>query len=129
MVLLKQGPITWLYYLCIADSNEGGENWGDQGLSRVLINLGHSDVFRFINFYKQFIKDFSEIVFSFNLMKKMMALLALARLACTKTNENELGIDYDSDIGGGKINNKIANLSISMKKMSSKAGFLTLEAS
>lgn len=52
-----------------------------------------------------------------------MALQALVRPACIKTNKNELDIDGGNSIGGDRIDNKMVNLSSSIKKMSSKAGF------
>ena len=58
-----------------------------------------------------------------------MALLAPARSACIRTNENELSIDGGSDIDSSKIHNKIVNLLSFTKKISSKADFLTSKAS
>ena len=53
-------------------------------------------------------------------MLKTTAPPILTRPAYTKINENKL----DSD-GGGRINDKIVNLSSSTKKISSRAGFFT----
>lgn len=58
-----------------------------------------------------------------------MAQSVSARPAHTRTNENKLSTDGGGSINGGKIDDTIANLSSSTKKMSSGAGFLTFEAS
>ena len=62
-------------------------------------------------------------------MLKSMASLARARSACTRTNKNKFGIDSGSSISSGKIDNKIANLSNFIKKMSFEKDFHTFEAS
>ena len=58
-----------------------------------------------------------------------MALRAPARPTYTKTNKNELSIDSGDNIDSGRIDDKIANLSSSIKKMSSGVGFLISKAS
>ena len=58
-----------------------------------------------------------------------MTLLILAKFADTKANENELDTDGGDGISGGRINDKIENLSSSKKvKRSSGIDFLTFEA-
>ena len=52
-----------------------------------------------------------------------------ARLACIKTNENKLNTNSSSGINDGRINDKIANLLSSTKKMSSKTDFFPLKTS
>ena len=84
----------------------------------------------FANFYRQFIKGFSKIIAPFNLMVKMMAPSTLARPARTRANENELGMDGGSDIGGDRIDDRMVNLSSFIKKRrNSRTSFLTPEAS
>lgn len=58
-----------------------------------------------------------------------MAPLAQARSACTRTNKNKFGIDSGSGISSGKIDNKIANLSNYIKKMSFEKDFHIFKAS
>ena len=53
--------------------------------------------------------------------------LVLARLACTRINENELGMDGGGGISNSRIDDRIVNLSSSTKKMSFKVGFLLLK--
>ena len=77
----------------------------------------------FANFYRQFIKSFYKIVALLTLMLKTLAPSVLARPACTKANKNKLGTD-SSD----RIDNSLANLSSSTKKISSGAGFSTPKA-
>ena len=62
-------------------------------------------------------------------MLKTTVSLIPAWLAYIKTNENELGINDNSSIGGGRIDNRITNLSSSTKKMSFKMGFFIYKAS
>ena len=58
-----------------------------------------------------------------------MALSILAGPVCTRTDENKLDIDGDGGISGGKVNDRIENLSRSTKvKKSSGTDFLTSEA-
>ena len=83
----------------------------------------------FANFYRKFIKNFGKMAVLLTLMLKTIAPLVLARPACTRANENELGMDGDGDIGGSKMDDMIANLLSSTKKISSGAGFFTLKAS
>lgn len=59
----------------------------------------------------------------------MTIVLALARPSYTKTNKNKANTDNYGIVGSDKINNKIANLSNSIKKMSSRVGFFTSKAS
>lgn len=58
-----------------------------------------------------------------------MTLLILVWVIDTKANKNKLDIDGGDDINSDKINNKIANLSSSIKKMSSKVSFFISKAS
>lgn len=60
---------------------------------------------------------------------KIVTLLAPIRSGYTRNNKNELDKTDDSNISDGKIDNKIANLSKSTKKMSFEAGFLAFKAS
>ena len=62
-------------------------------------------------------------------MLKTMASSVLIMLAHIKINKNELNINGISGIDDSRINNKIANLSSSAKKISSKTGFLTPKTS
>lgn len=80
------------------------------------------------NFYKRFIQNFSKITAQLISMLKIMASSVPARLASTKTNKNDLVTDHNNGIGGGRINDKIANLSSFKKKMSFGASFLTPKA-
>lgn len=52
-----------------------------------------------------------------------------SRSSCNKSNKNELDKNGGSSITGDKINDKIANLSNNIKKISSKASFFTSKAS
>ena len=61
-------------------------------------------------------------------MLKRKTPSAPTRLACIKTNENELDIDSGVDMNNDRFNDKITNQSNSTKKMSSKVGFLTPKA-
>ena len=83
----------------------------------------------FANFYKQFIKGFSKIVARLTSILKTTAPSTLARAAYTKAEENELGTDGGGGISGGRIDDRLANLSSSTKKMSSGSSFFTFEAS
>ena len=83
----------------------------------------------FANFYKQFIKTFSKIAASLISVLKTTTPSVSVWLARIKANKNQLGTDGSSDIGGGKINDWMANLLSSIKKICSKAGFFTLKAS
>ena len=74
-------------------------------------------------------KSFNRITASLNLMLKTTTPSVPARSACIRTNENEPSIDDDDGIGGGRMDDKMANPTSSIKKMSSKAGFLTFKAS
>ena len=62
-------------------------------------------------------------------MLKITVSFVPARLVCPKANENELGTDGSGGISGSKIDDRLANLSNSMKKKSSGSGFPTSEAS
>ncbi len=92
------------------------------------------DILIFLNFaicYRQFIKILNRIAASLILMPKI-TLSALVHPSCTKVSKNE--IDMDSDGGNGQIecsniNNKIANLSSSIKKRSFGGGFFRSKAS
>lgn len=50
------------------------------------------------------------------LMLKIMALLALVSLNFTKINKNKNDTDINSDVSDNKIDDKIINLSSSIKK-------------
>ena len=58
-----------------------------------------------------------------------MALSVLTRPANTKANENQLGIYGGGNIGGSRIDDRIAILSNFTKKMSFGEGFLIPKAS
>lgn len=59
---------------------------------------------------------------------KTIILWAPARPGCIKLDKNETNSKNSGDIGGSKINDKIANLSNSIKvKESFRIGFLTSE--
>lgn len=62
---------------------------------------------------------------------KRLALLQATSFYNTRVDQNEIDINSDSsdDISGGKINNKIANLSSSTNKMSTKVGLLIFKDS
>lgn len=62
-------------------------------------------------------------------MLNTMTLSISGWLSHTKSNKNGLDKDGGSGIGGGRIGDRIANLSSTIKKMSSKAGFFTFQAS
>ena len=83
----------------------------------------------FINYLKQFIKNFSKIAILFLLILKKIALLALAKPNCTKVYKNEMDTDNNNNINDNKINNKIANLLNNIKKIIFKASFLFFKAS
>lgn len=83
----------------------------------------------FTNFYKRFIKGFNKIAVPFTLMLKTTASSIPVRPACTRTDKNELGTDDGGGIGSDTIDGRNANLSNSIKKMSSGAGFLIPKAS
>lgn len=53
----------------------------------------------------------------------------LAKLSHIKSNENEFDKANNSGIGGGRIDNKIVNLSSTTKKISFRADFFTSKAS
>ena len=59
----------------------------------------------------------------------MIASSVLTRSVCPRADENELGTESGGRIGGSRIDDKMANLSNSTKKMSSESGFLTFKAS
>ena len=81
----------------------------------------------FANFYRRFIKGFSKIVASLTSMLKTTAPSTPARLVRVRVNKNKLDTGSGDGIGGGRINDRIVNLSST--KMSSGAGFLTPKAS
>lgn len=83
----------------------------------------------FVNFYRWFIKNFSNIAALLTLILKMITLLASARPGCIGANKNEADTNGSDNVGGSRFNNTIANLSSNIKKISSKAGFLTFKAS
>lgn len=61
-------------------------------------------------------------------MLKTKTLSASTRSYCIKCNKNEVYIEDDGDISSDKIENKIANLLNSTKKMRSRGDFLTSKA-
>lgn len=83
----------------------------------------------FANIYRRFIKSLNKIVASLTLILKTTVLSIPAYLARTRTDENKFGIDGSGSINGSRIDNRIANLLSSTKKISSGVGFLTPEAS
>ena len=83
----------------------------------------------FANFYRRFIKGFSKIAALLISMLKTTAPTLPARLVRPKVHKNELDTDGGGGIGGGRIDNRLANLSCSTKKMGSRLDFLTSEAS
>ena len=78
----------------------------------------------FANFCRQFIKSFSKIAALFTSILKTTAPLAPTSLVYTKAKENKPGTDGDSGVSGGRIDDRMVNLSSSTKKKSSKTGFL-----
>ena len=62
-------------------------------------------------------------------MLKTTAPSVSAGPVCLVANKNNLDIDGGGGIGSGRIDDRLANLSSSTKKMSSGAGFLTPKAS
>lgn len=62
-------------------------------------------------------------------MLKIIIPLTLIKSSYTRSNENKLNKTDDSNMDNGKINNKIANLSKSTKKISFRVGFLAFKAS
>ena len=62
-------------------------------------------------------------------MLKTIAPSVSARPVHPRVNRNEFSTDGGDGIGDGKIDDRLANLSSSTKKINSKSGFLTSEAS
>ncbi len=85
--------------------------------------------FNFANFYKRFIKSFNKNRAFLILIFKTTALLVQSKLRCTRIDKNEADMEDDGSVGGGKIDDKIANLLNSIKKMSFEVGFFTYKAS
>ena len=83
----------------------------------------------FANFYRRFIKGFSKIVAPLTLIMITTAPSALARPARTKAKETKLGIDGSGGIVGDRTNDRLANLSSFIKKMSFEVGLLSPKAS
>lgn len=63
------------------------------------------------------------------MIPKITTLLILAKFYHTKFNENKLDTNSNSDINYGKIDNKIANLLNSTKKISFKISFFIFKTS
>lgn len=63
------------------------------------------------------------------LILKIITWLISSRPGQSKCNKNRFDTDNDSDIGSGRINDRISNLLSNIKKMSSGAGFFTSKAS
>lgn len=82
----------------------------------------------FTKFYKWYIQDFGKIAASLISMLKRIAWSILAEPAYSAANENELPMDSIDSISGGKIEDKIANLSNTTKKMNFGADFLVIKA-
>ena len=72
----------------------------------------------FANIYKRFIKGCSKIAASVTLILKTTVPSVSARPVCHRVDKNELYKDDGNEIGGGKINDRLANLSSSTKKIS-----------
>ena len=84
---------------------------------------------RFANFCRQFIRTFSKITAPLLLILKTIALSIPARPTCTRANKNKFGTDDSCSINSCKIDNQIANLSSSLKKIHSRTDFFTPKAS
>lgn len=80
------------------------------------------------NFYKQFIKGFSKITISFTLIFKTITLSTSNCLGQFKHNENKINTNVGHRIDSSRIDDKNANLFNSIKKISFRAGFLTVKA-
>ena len=76
-----------------------------------------------------FIKGFSKIAAPRTLILKTITTLVPARPACTKADKNELGISGGGSISSSMIDDKMVNLSSSIRKISFRVSFLILKAS
>lgn len=85
--------------------------------------------FGFANFYKWFIKSFSIIIAPLISILIITIQSALGRLSQFMPNKNEPNTNSSSSVGSGWINDKIANVSSSIKKINSGVGFLIFKAS
>ena len=75
------------------------------------------------------IKGLDRIAVLLTSMLKTMVLSVPARPAYTNPNENEPSINSGGNIGGSRIDNRIANLSNFIKKISFRVDFFTPKAS
>ena len=79
----------------------------------------------FANFYRRFIKGFSKIAILLTSMLKTTAPSTLAGPAYTRIDKNEFDTDGDGGVSGGRVNDRIENLSTNTKvKKSSRTDFL-----
>ncbi len=83
--------------------------------------------FWFTNFYRRFINDFSKIEVPLTLILKM-TFSASARPGSMRSDNTELNTNSGSSLDDSKINNKIANLVNTTKKMNVKTDCLTFRA-
>ena len=79
----------------------------------------------FANFYRRFIKVFSQIVALLTSISKTTAPSVPTRPVRSRADENEFGTDDGGGIGSGRIDDRLANHSNSIKKMSFGLRFLT----
>ena len=83
----------------------------------------------FANFYRWFIKGFSKIAAPFTSILKTIPPTLEARPVRLRAYQNELSNNDGGGIGGGRIDDRLANLLCSTKKMGFGSGFFTSEAS
>lgn len=131
MAFIWWSLIFWIYYLYIENLNNRQKNQNGQNVAKASINLRYLAVLSFANFYRRFIKSWSRIANWLILILKII-LLALAWSSWTRIDKNKLNTDSSnsgSRVSGNKIDDKIANISSSINKLSFRASFFTFKAS
>lgn len=84
--------------------------------------------FGFANFYRQFFRDFSNIIALLTLILKITAFSISKGPRKFRLNKKKSDMDIIGEVSNSRIDDKNVNLSSNMKKINSKAGFLIAKA-